>query len=157
VKRALAIIVTCLAIIGIASFAQRRPAVVSTAGDNPMACVDRMFTAASRGELESYIDCFGGTELASLQRTLGQDSADAAAESLRKTMSELRGWAVVDPPADSKDSLQCSLIVERIYTGRIDRQRMDLQRISGLWKICRVEQALPIQPPVPYGTHVSAQ
>lgn len=153
-KRTLAFLVTLAAVLAIGTFAQRRPAPLPPVDEKPMACIDRMFTAASRGDVASYVDCFGGDELVAIQRSLVQESAVAAADSLRKTMSDLRGWAVVDPPPETKDSIQCSLIVERVYTGRVDRQRMNLERIMGLWKICRVEPSQPIQPPVAYGTPI---
>ena len=153
-KRKVAFLVTLVALLAIVKFGQHRPATNLPNDEQPMACVDRMFTAASRGDVAAYVDCFSGLELQAIQRSLGQESKVAASDSLRKTMSDLRGWAVVDPPPDTPNSFQCSVVVERIYSGRIDRLRLDMLRIMGFWKICRVEPTQSSQPPVAYGTPI---
>ena len=156
-KRKLALLTTGLALLLVVKFAQRQAPITASSDDTPMACVERMFAAATRADLATYMKCFSGVELEAIQRSIDQESESAAAESLRKTVTDLKGWAVVDPPLATSESFQCSLVLERIYTGRIDRQKLDLDRVLGRWKICRVERPQPIHPAVVYGTPISEE
>jgi hypothetical protein len=148
-------LVTLIAIAGVLWYGERRSPRSYEEAETPLACIERMFQAAARGDAMAYRNCFTGSERQQVERSLGQVSADAAGQSLQSTIADLKGWAVVDPPRDT-DAADCSLVVERVYAGRVDRQRMELRRESGGWRIHRVARADPIQPKIAYGTPVYA-
>lgn len=121
-----------------------------------MACVDRMFMAAAQGDVATYLACFTGTQRQEIDQSLSQENRASASDSLRRTVTDLKGWAIVDPPADADIGTSCSLVVERVYAGRVDRQRMELRRGDSGWQISLVDRSLAAQPAIPYGTPVYA-
>jgi hypothetical protein len=154
-KRSLAALMTLCAVAAAVWFGQRQSPTPAARTPTPMACVERMFAAAARGDVEAYADCFTGPERDRVQRSLRQVSGDAASASLTGTMAGLKGWAVVDPPGDVAGAT-CELTVERVYASRIDRQRIELRRESAGWRIQQVDMADSIQPEIAYGTPVYA-
>jgi hypothetical protein len=154
-KRSLAALITLCAIAAAVWFGQRTGPTSAANAPTPIACVEQMFGAAARGDVEAYAQCFLGPERERVQRSLRQVSGEAAAASLKGTIADLKGWAVVDPPGDIS-AATCELTVERVYAGRIDRQRIELRREPTGWRIQRVDTADPIQPKIAYGTPVYA-
>ncbi|MGE0760485.1 MAG: hypothetical protein AB7F89_06495 [Pirellulaceae bacterium] len=122
---------------------------------SPLQCIDQMFQAAAEGDVRRYLDCFDGPQRAELERSLAAESGTAAAASLQGTVSQLKGWAVLNPPPSDSTADLHELTVERVYAGRIDRQRMELRPTPQGWRIHRVESAQATQPAIAYGTPIS--
>lgn len=134
---------------------QRGPSPGSTpAAENPEACIDRMFEAAKQGDVETYLDCFTGSERERLERELADQPKDAFARSLAEAVGSLKGRAVFkgNPVGDSAD--KWILPVDRVYVNRMERQTYHLVRESNVWRIHTVETATSFQPDKPYGTPV---
>lgn len=128
------------------------PSAKISAAESPGACIRRMFDAAKQGDVETYLDCFTGSERERLERELADQPKDAYARSLVEAVESLKGRADFEGSADG-DS-KSSWIVDRVYTNRIERQTYHLVRESNVWRIHTVETATSFQPDKPYGTPV---
>ena len=151
-KRIVAALLTIVIVVGIVRWkaAEAPPTRLSP---SPRDCVQSMFEAASQGNLERYLSCFAAGERERLSREFAGQSAAAASESLRRSVADLKGWALLDPPTESPTDF-CSLTVEWVYATRVDRQRLELQRDVDGWRIVRADRVQPAQPSIPYGTPV---
>jgi hypothetical protein len=151
VKRIVAGLLTIAALMAIVRWKSGTKASVQPL-ESPEACVQRMFQSASEGNLDQYFACFSQSMRQQLQQDLPVDS-ESASKSLRASTANLKGWALVDPPGANGGS-KCELTVEWIYATRVDKQKLELQRVSDGWLITRVERIQPVQPAIPYGTPV---
>jgi hypothetical protein len=150
-KRAVAAILTLVVLLAIVRW-RGGSAVATALRETPTECVQAMFESAASGEVNRYLDCFDESERARLSRDLGGDTPSAG-EALRRSMADLKGWALLDPPADDV-SASCRVTVEWVYATRVDRQQLELRQEGGSWRIVRVEQVQPTQPAIPYGTPI---
>ncbi len=120
-------------------------------------CIERMFDAAEKGDLETYIDCFTGPERKRLDRDLETAPKDRFAQSLKDALQPLMGRAISDPlpeDDDADNSDTTSLVVERIYANRNETQTYFLRYQNNRWRIFEVRKSVVIQPPIPFGTPV---
>jgi hypothetical protein len=154
VKRAAAALVT-LALLAAAVWFGRGAAPVAkgSPGSTPADCIERMFAAAERGDVEAYLDCFTGSERERLARELAAQPRDDYARSLTQSIGDLKGRAIFDASAGG-DAAEATLTVERVYVHRIERQKYRLVNESGAWRIAAVEAAAPLQPEKAYGQPV---
>ncbi len=152
-KRIVAGILTLVAVVAIFRWKSGEPTSGLTLS-SPEECVQRMFESLSQGDVQRYLSCFAEPERERLAREVAGQSASSASDALRRSVADVKGWALLDPPA-ANQSASCSLTVEWVYATRVDRQRLELRRDSDGWRIARVEQVRPGQPPIPYGTPVS--
>jgi hypothetical protein len=154
VKRAAAALATAGLLAAAIWFGRRAPpAADGSLGAAPAECIERMFAAAERGDVEAYLDCFTGEERRRLERELASQSRDAYARSLADSIRELKGRAVFDA-APGADPSRATITVERVYVHRIDRQQYQLVNDSGIWRIASVQAAAPLQPEKAYGQPV---
>jgi len=153
-KRWIAGLITAALIVTVLVIAQQRgPSPRNTpAAESPEACIKRMFNAAKQGDVETYLDCFTGSERERLERELAGQPKEAFARSLVEAVESLKGRADFEGDADG-DS-KSSWIVDRVYANRIERQTYHLVRESNVWRIHSVETATSFQPDKPYGTPV---
>ena len=151
-KRVVAALCTLVIVAGIVRWKSSDIAPAQSA-PSPRDCVQTMFEAASQGNLERYLACFAAGERERLSREFAGQSAAAASEGLRRSVADLKGWALLDPPAETSTDF-CSLTVEWVYATRVDRQRLELERDADGWRIVRAERVQPVQPSTPYGTPV---
>ena len=121
--------------------------------ETPSQCVQQMFDAARRGAVQEYLDCFAGTERQRMEREFAGPNSKSGSDALRRSVADLKGWALLDPPTNPGPS--CVLTVEWVFASRVDQQRLELQRMKDQWRIVRANEVRPGQPAVPYGTHVS--
>ena len=127
--------------------------------DTPEACIERMFTAAQRGNVAAYLDCFSGPERDRLERELAGQPPEVFSRSLQGAVASLKGRAVFRneaPPAatDSAATDSAGYTVDRVYESRTERQLYQLTRQSGTWRIQSVAAANPFQPDKAYGSPV---
>jgi hypothetical protein len=94
VKRAAAALVT-LGLISTALWFGRGspPAAEGSSAAAPDECIERMFAAAERGDVEAYLDCFTGRERERLQRELTAQPRAEYARSLMQSIGDLKGRA----------------------------------------------------------------
>jgi hypothetical protein len=124
------------------------------AADTPQACIDRMFQSATDGDVDGYLNCFTGEERERLQRELSGQSREAFGHALAAAVAELKGRAVYAAGDPSADGAETSMIVERIYASRMERQTYELTREKDGYRISAVQAASSHQPDKPYGTPV---
>jgi len=113
-----------------------------------------MFEPAKQGDVETYLDCFTGSERERLERELSDQPKEAFARSLVEAVESLKGRAVFKGEADGDSESNWVLPVERVYANRVERQTYRLVRESNEWRIHTVETAISFQPDKPYGTPV---
>ena len=151
-KRILAGLLTLAALSAIVWW-KSAPSVSQSGNVSPEKCVRQMFEAATLGDVPAYLACFSGPVRRQMQQQLS-GATQSESESLRKSTADLKGWAIVDPPAEVPGSA-CQMTVEWVYATRVDRQQLGLERTSDGWQITRVDRIQPTQPAIPYGTPVS--
>ncbi|MFV1967731.1 MAG: hypothetical protein ACC628_20055 [Pirellulaceae bacterium] len=159
-KRILAGVITAVLLVSVFFFSrpdappEDAPVDAAPKGPAPEDGVHRMFAAAERGDVESYLDCFTGRERRRLERELADQSREDYGHSLRNALTELKGRAVFAPDEEAQKRDQVALAVERVYATRTERQIYHLRRESGQWLIESVEPAQSYQPAKAYGTPV---
>jgi hypothetical protein len=115
----------------------------------PATVIWTMIEAAQAGEVEPYLECFGGELAERLKATATEMSADGFSEYLRSSSDLLTGVAVYD--VDKDDGGGASLIVEYVYRDATERQRMQLELARGRWTITELERSRRAKPLIPYG------
>ena len=158
-KRIVAALLTLLILAAVLWFGRAAPTSPATApstaaADTPEGCIERMFAAAQRGDVTAYLDCFIGPERDRLERELAGQPPEVFARSLQDAVAGLKGRAVFrnDAPQAAADS--ASYTIDRVYASRTERQRYQLTRQSGVWRIQSVATANPFQPAKAYGSPV---
>jgi hypothetical protein len=147
--------VATLGLVGAALwFGRRPPPAESTPPATPAECIERMFAATERGDVEGYLDCFTGLQRDRLERELASQSREDFARSLRQSIQELKGRAVFDAPARDVASREINVTVERVYVHHLERQTYHFVNQSGAWRIDDVQSPHPIQPEKAYGQPV---
>lgn len=161
-KRILAALITVGLLAGVLWWARQRPAASTTGpGATPEACLDRLFQAAAEGDVAAYLDCFTGPERERLARESAGQAPESFARTLREAVAQLKGRAVFPAPQDPPGATaagaaptRATLIVERVYASRTEKQTYHLVRDGRTWRIRAVEGVNPTQPSRPYGTPV---
>ena len=152
-KRIVALLLTVLIVAAIMRW-QSGNRQVGDQPSSPADCVRNMFESAMRGDVGRYLGCFLAAERDRLAREFSGQSNTAASDALRRSVADLKGWALINPPA-AEPASPCVLTVEWVYATRVDRQRLELRKESHGWRIARAETAQPELPKIPYGTPVS--
>lgn len=156
-KRPLAIAATLVLLAGAIYLGRSRgvsQTAAQAAADSPTGCLERMFTAAEKGDVGAWLDCFTGSERARLVRQAESQPAEKFAASLQEAVRTLKGRAVsgLNRPQSAGD--MASLSVERIYAHHTERQSYHFRREADGWRIDSVGAAEKHQPPIAYGTPV---
>ena len=120
----------------------------------PEQCILRMFEAAERGDVMTYLDCFTGPEQQRLTRVLADRLRDDFASELMKTVATLKGRAVYQATAGVNSGDQSFWVVERVYAQRMEKQLYQLLRKSDAWRINSVRNSETYQAEKKYGTPV---
>ncbi|HEX4148974.1 MAG TPA: hypothetical protein VHY20_08300 [Pirellulales bacterium] len=125
----------------------------SSSAATPDQCIERMFAAGERGDVDAYLACFTGSQKAQVERELAAQSRASFAQGLMSAIAPLKGRAIVNQVASQ---LTAEVSVERIYAHRNDLQTYDLECQSGQWRIAAVRPVQALQPPIAFGTPVFA-
>jgi hypothetical protein len=158
-KRWLALLATAiiLAAVLIAGRGKGPPATHQPAANStisPEQCIERMFDAAERGDVDAYLDCFTGPQRQQIERELTSQTRQSFSQSLVDAIKPLKGRAMIGSPPAEPAANQVELTVERIYANRNETQTYQLLRQSDAWRITAVRSADAFQPPITYGTPV---
>lgn len=125
----------------------------STQEDSVEACIEAMFDAMQRGDVEQYLSCFSPELQQRLRAEFGGAGTDGFAAYLKSQVEELKGWAIRRDMTENLPDGAVRIVVERIYAGRQwERQGYRVKRTGGRWQIYHIEPAELFEPPVPYGT-----
>lgn len=119
---------------------------------SPQDAIYAMLDAARAGNVAAYLACYSGAMQASLQQSVRESTEAGFAKYLRDSNAAIKGVAVSDPPAGGDNEV--SVRVEYVYQERNEAQTVHLERVSGAWRIARVDGAERIKTLVPYGTPV---
>ena len=126
-----------------------------SAPQEPQDAVYAMLDAARAGRISAYLASYTGQLETSLRQTAAETGDAAFAKYLTAINSAIKGVAVYDP--ETINPTQARLRVEYIYQDRNETQSVYLERISGAWKISRVDGDQRIKTLIPYGTRVNKQ
>jgi hypothetical protein len=118
----------------------------------PQEAVYAMLDAARTGNVAGYLGSYTGEMQSSLEQSVRDTTEAAFSRYLRETNAAIKGVAIADPqfPGDSEVNLR----IEYVYEERNEVQTVHLVRVSGAWKIARVDGAERVKTLVPYGTPV---
>jgi hypothetical protein len=116
----------------------------------PQDSIYAMLDAAHAGDVTKYLACYTGEMSQSMNRARAE-SQDFA-KYLRDSGAGLKGIAVMEPQPQPDGQMQ--LRVEYVYQDRNEAQFFYLAKISGEWKISRIETAERVKTLLPYGTPV---
>ena len=120
---------------------------------SPAECIERMFAAAERGDVEAYLACFTGAELRRLSTERDVQPRERFAAALVESVRPLKGRAV-NGPSSAPDGDRAKLEIERIYEHHGERQGYAFRREADGWRIDSVGAVERFQPAIPYGTPV---
>ena len=136
----------------VAFFVARRSGTRAQSKRTPQDTIYAMLDAARAGDPSTYLSLYTGRMQASLRQVELEKGTRAFTEYLRSSSAELKGVAVSEPATSSEREVQVR--VEYIYQDRNEAQLAFLEKVSGEWKIVRVDGAERIKTLVPYGTRV---
>jgi hypothetical protein len=157
-NRSLAIVVTLALLAGAVYVGrngnvQRTPS-VDAQFDSPEQCLERLFSAAEKGDVASWLDCFTGAQRKSLIKEVESKPAEEFAASLQEAVCTVKGRAISGPRRSSDDTASATLSVERVYAHHIERQSYHFRREPDGWRIESLGAVEKRQPAIPYGTPV---
>ncbi len=121
---------------------------------DPRDTIYRMLDAARDGDVdvEAYLSCYVGELSDRLRQSRNETTTQDFAAYLAKRNRAIKGIAVSEPEAVSTE--QVRIRVEYVYADRNEVQQLYLEKAGGAWKISRVDAAVHVETPVPYGTPV---
>jgi hypothetical protein len=120
--------------------------------DTPEGAVKSFFAAAESGDAPAYLSLLSGPLKTSFEETRMQLGTAAFRDSMRSSVTGLKGFAVSRSDAASDD--RAVLEVELVFTDRSERQRFGLIRESRGWSIASIDRAEIDKPDKPYGATV---
>lgn len=118
----------------------------------PQDAIYAMLDAARAGDVSGYLRSYTGAMAATLEQSVKESGESGFAQYLRDSNAALKGVALQAPQTGSNGDV--SVKVEYVYQDRNEAQTMVLQKVSGAWKIARVDGAERVKTLVPYGTPV---
>ncbi len=159
-RRIIAAVFAVVLLVTAAAYSRRQPSEAASeliAADTPESCLTSMVTAAQRGDVAAYLDCFTGAmrdELAIQAKGPSSQPFDAAdfAEQLKTSIAGLKGIASERDGSDRLD--QMKLVLERLYARHNEKHLVTLRRESDRWRISQMARVGAAVPPVEYGTPV---
>jgi hypothetical protein len=155
-SRAVILLPVAVLILGAAIAVSQSQRVVSTPApiteDSPEICVVRLLVVEKQGDVDGYLSCFDAARRSELETRWRDRSPAQIAAELRERGAGLVGQAVTDIQLVNPD--RATLVLERIEKDHVERQRVELTRTDGRWKIARLSTADWQTPAIPYGTPV---
>ena len=118
----------------------------------PQDAIYAMLDAARLGDSKAYLSQYTGQMQAGLRRVELEKGAAAFARYLRSSTADMKGVAVSELTAISDREAQ--MRVEYVYRDRSEVQVAYLEKVSGEWKIDRLDGAEQVKTIIPYGTPV---
>ncbi|HVW37992.1 MAG TPA: hypothetical protein VHB99_11830, partial [Pirellulales bacterium] len=115
-------------------FGRSRPEPAAAPAASPADCIERMFAAAERGDVEAYLACFTGAELRRLSAERDAEPLERFAAALVESVRPLKGRAI-NGPSHAPGSERAKLEIERIYEHHGERQSYAFRREADGWRI----------------------
>jgi len=120
--------------------------------DTPEGAVKAFFAAAQDGDADAYLSLLSGSLKSSFEETQKQLGAARFGDSLRSSVTRLKGFAVSRSGETADDRV--ALDVELVFADRSERQRFGLVRHGRGWAIATIEGAVVEKSSAPYGAPV---
>lgn len=152
-KRTVTLAATLTLLAAAIYFGSSRPEPAAAPAASPAECIERMFAAAERGDVEAYLACFTGAELRRLSTEREAQPRERFAAALVESVRPLKGRAI-NGPSNVFDGDRAQLEIERIYEHHGERQSYAFRRETGGWRIDSVGAVERFQQAIPYGTPV---
>ena len=119
---------------------------------DPRDTIYRMLDAARDGDVETYLSCYAVNVANRLRHSRNETTAEDFAVYLAERNRAIKGVAVSEPEPLSPD--QVRVRVEYVYEDRNEAQQLHLEQDGAAWRISRVDAAVHVETPTPYGTPV---
>jgi len=119
---------------------------------SPQDAVYAMLDAARRGNVQQYLACYTGQMEAALRQAIAEKTEAAFARYLQEFNAPIKGIAITEPQPLSDREVKVR--VEFVYQDRNEVQMMYLEKLSGAWKIARLDATDRLKTLIPYGTPV---
>jgi hypothetical protein len=116
------------------------------------ACIDRLLAAARAGDVDAYLEAFGGSAHARLSREADEIGRDVFALRLRRAGLARKGHAIFAPEPDGDRLDAATITVESTFAARIERQTFRLEQANRRWLVTAIETAREHVPKNPLGT-----
>jgi hypothetical protein len=155
-KQAVATTLTLALIVGALYLGRNSTEKSNFSAASPADCLEQMYLAAERGDVDAYLACFTGVQRQRLDVELRTESREAFAAAIAEPFGSLKGRAINDLSTEPADGERAQLEAERIYPQYNERQTYGFRREGGAWRIESLGVVRRLQPPVPYGTPVYA-
>jgi len=129
------------------------PAAAAPKADpTPQDAIYGMLDAARDGDVKKYLASYTGQMSDALKETLSETTPDAFAKYLKDSNAPIKGIAIAEP--QQLTDVAVKVRVEYVFQDRNEAQTMFVEKVSGAWKIARVESSERVKTLVPYGTPV---
>ena len=121
----------------------------------PEKCIQRWLEAAQAGDAKTYLNCFAGRMHDRLASGFNSRSVDDSNARLKSGTADLKSYVTTDTKRLSET--EATLLLERIYGDRNDKERVRLKRFGNQWKIVEMTPVDRFAPEIPYGTLVAPE
>jgi len=128
------------------------PSPAPKAEPSPQDAIYAMLDAARVGDVKAYLTSYTGQMDAALKQSLAETTEASLAKYLKDSNAAVKGIAISEP--QTVTDREVKVRVEYVYQDRNEAQTMYLEKVSGDWKISRVDGAERVKTLVPYGTPV---
>jgi len=128
------------------------PSPAPKAEPSPQDAIYAMLDAARVGDVKAYLTSYTGQMDAALKQSLAETTEASLAKYLKDSNAAVKGIAISEP--QTVTDREVKVRVEYVYQDRNEAQTMYLEKVSGGWKISRVDGAERVKTLVPYGTPV---
>ena len=109
----------------------------------------KMLVAARTGNIQQYLDCFGGASLATLQENRKQSENDEVFRNyIKRDVQDIKSMAIINGMQD--DPLKAVYEVEVVYADRNEDQTYSLEKTQGAWKIVDISRPAISKQPIRY-------
>ena len=129
-----------------------RPQAPPPAKRTPQDTIYAMLDAARAGDARAYVAQYTGAMQDNLRQAENEKGAAGFRDYLRSSTAEIKGVAVSE--ATTPSDREAQMRVEYVYQDRNEAQLAYLEKVSGEWKIARVDGTERVKTLVPYGTPV---
>jgi hypothetical protein len=113
------------------------------------ACVGRLLDAGKAGDVEAYLEVFGGPLRERLERERREQGDAALSRSLVKSALARKGHARYAPEADGPGVFR--VLVESVYSEFNECQTYRVEESGGRWKVTGVDRVRSLVPVSRYG------
>jgi len=121
----------------------------------PEAVIYASFDAASAGDIDAYLQCFGPQFRSQLRSVLHEVGRQRFSRDIRSRATQITGLALSRKPSSTTPGTEIFRL-EQVFKDRNETQDFHLRQSWGKWYIVQLGAATAVNMPIPYGTLVLA-